>query len=97
VLNQDGYPLRPRSVEDRISLYARAAGIKGVRPSPHTFRHSFAKMFLMNDGDPYVLRDLLGHNTMAMVIIYLKLFREDLYKKYIGKSPVDNLSRRKNG
>ncbi|OPX94268.1 MAG: Tyrosine recombinase XerC [Pelotomaculum sp. PtaB.Bin104] len=94
VLNQDGHPLKPRSIQERISLYASAVGIKGVRPSPHTFRHTFAKMFLMNEGDPYALRDLLGHNTMSTVIIYLKLFREDLYKKYRGRSPVDRLSRK---
>jgi len=94
VLNQDGHPLRPRSIQERISLYAGTAGIKGVRPSPHTFRHTFAKMFLMNEGDPYALRDLLGHNTMSTVIIYLKLFREDLYKKYRGRSPVDGLARK---
>lgn len=97
VLNQDGQPLKPRSIQERISLYAHAAGIKGVRPSPHTFRHTFAKMFLMSEGDPYALRDLLGHNTMSTVIIYLKLFREDLYLKYKGKSPVDRLSRKKDG
>ncbi|MCL6479212.1 MAG: tyrosine-type recombinase/integrase [Peptococcaceae bacterium] len=95
VLNQDGQPLKPRSIQERISIYAIAAGIKGVRPSPHTFRHTFAKMYLMNGGDPYALRDLLGHNTMSTVILYLKLFREDLYVKYRGKSPVDNLTHKK--
>lgn len=92
ILNQDGGPLKPRSVQERISIYAEAAGIRGVRPSPHTFRHTFAKMYLMNGGDPYALRDLLGHNTMTTVIRYLKLFREDLRVKYRGKSPVDRLS-----
>lgn len=92
ILNQDGGPLRPRSVQERISIYAEAAGIRGVRPSPHTFRHTFAKMYLMNEGDPYALRDLLGHNTMSTVILYLKLFRDDLRVKYRGKSPVDRLS-----
>lgn len=95
ILNPDGFQLKPRSVQERISIHATAAGIKGVRPSPHTFRHTFAKMFLMNDGDPYVLKDLLGHNSMSTVIIYLKLFRDDLYKKYQGKSPVDRLFSRK--
>ncbi len=95
VLNQDGCQFKPRSVQERISIHAAAVGIKGVRPSPHTFRHTFAKMFLMSDGDPYVLRDLLGHNSMSTVIIYLKLFRDDLYKKYQGKSPVDRLFAKK--
>lgn len=93
ILNQDGQPLRPRTIQERISDYAKTANITGVRCSPHTFRHTFAKMFLMSDGDPYVLRDLLGHSCMSTVIIYLKLFREDLQKKYRGKSPVDKLTR----
>ncbi|ACV63232.1 integrase family protein [Desulfofarcimen acetoxidans DSM 771] len=95
ILNQDGNPLKQRSVQDRISLHASAAGLKGVRPSPHTFRHTFAKKFLMNGGDPYVLRDLLGHNSMSTVIIYLRLFSDDLAKKYQGKSPVDSILRKK--
>ena len=95
VLNQDGGRLKPRSVQERISIHAAAAGIKGVRPSPHTFRHTFAKSFLMNNGDSCVLRDLLGHNSMSTVIIYLKLFGDDLQKKYQGKSPVDRLFSKK--
>ncbi|KNZ69319.1 tyrosine recombinase XerC [Thermincola ferriacetica] len=93
-LNQDGGQLKKRTVQDNISNYAQKAGIKGVRCSPHTFRHTFAKMFLMNGGDPYVLRDLMGHSTMNTVIIYLRLFRPDLEQKYRGKSPVDNLFKR---
>jgi len=92
LLNQDGFRIKPRTVQDNIAKYARAVGITGVRPSPHTFRHTFAKMFLMNDGDPYALRDLLGHNSMSTVILYLKLFREDLHQKYKGKSPVDRIN-----
>ncbi|MCG8401237.1 MAG: tyrosine-type recombinase/integrase, partial [Firmicutes bacterium] len=92
ILSQDGFRIKSRTVQDNITKYARAAAITGVRPSPHTFRHTFAKMFLMNGGDPYVLRDLLGHNSMSTVILYLKLFREDLYQKYKGKSPVDRIN-----
>ncbi|MEG6512445.1 tyrosine-type recombinase/integrase [Desulforamulus ruminis] len=91
LLNQDGQPLRPRTIQERIAEYAKNAQIKGVRCSPHTFRHTFSKMFLMGGGDPYVLRDLLGHSTMSTVITYIKLFREDLQKKYRGNSPVDKL------
>ncbi|WP_092476301.1 tyrosine-type recombinase/integrase [Desulfotruncus arcticus] len=92
LLNQDGDQIKHRTVQDNIKKYALVTGITGVRPSPHTFRHTFAKMFLMGDGDPYVLRDLLGHNSMSTVVLYLKLFREDLHQKYKGRSPVDWLN-----
>jgi integrase/recombinase XerD len=90
-LNQDGGQLKNRTVQENIANYGYKAGLKGVRCSPHTFRHTFAKNFLMSDGDPYVLRDLLGHSTMNTVTIYLRLFNPDLQKKYRGKSPVDKL------
>jgi len=39
LLNQDGSKIKNRTVQDNIKKYAHVAGISGVRPSPHTFRH----------------------------------------------------------
>lgn len=39
--NQWGGRLSLRTFEDSLAEYGRLAGIKGVRVSPHTFRHSF--------------------------------------------------------
>src|SRR5699024_11435392 len=39
------------SVRKRIAIYGRQAKIKNVRCSPHTFRHTFAKMSVQNGAD----------------------------------------------
>jgi integrase/recombinase XerD len=39
--NQWGRNLSLRTFEDSLAEYGKLAGIKGVRVSPHTFRHSF--------------------------------------------------------
>lgn len=55
----------------RIRLYGKMAGIRGVRVSPHTFRHTFARMFITAGGDGLVLMQLLGHSSMDMVKRYV--------------------------
>ncbi|MBO8129597.1 MAG: tyrosine-type recombinase/integrase [Peptococcaceae bacterium] len=67
---------------DRLKKYGERAEIRGVRVSAHTFRHTFAKHFLMSGGDPLTLKDILGHRTLDMTYRYARLFKPDLRKKH---------------
>ncbi|MCI6265901.1 MAG: tyrosine-type recombinase/integrase [Erysipelotrichaceae bacterium] len=42
----------------------------------HALRHSFATYFLMNNGDPFILKDLLGHNSLSTTAIYIHLAKD---------------------
>lgn len=86
-------PMKQRSVQGRLSIYGRKVRIKGVRVSPHTFRHTFAKLYIMNGGDPFSLQALLGHSTLDMVRHYVNLWGSDLQKMHRQFSPVDPLFR----
>src|SRR5690625_1490325 len=55
-VNIDNTPIRKRTIQQHVSGYGRDANIKGVRCSPHTFRHTFAKLYVMNGGDPFSLQ-----------------------------------------
>lgn len=56
--------------------FARAAqryGISSELMHPHGFRHFFAKEFLKNRLDISLLADLLGHSSLDITRIYLKM------------------------
>jgi integrase/recombinase XerD len=55
---------------DLTRLYGRA-GIRGVRCSPHTLRHTFATSYLKNGGNLEFLCRILGHSSILVTQRYL--------------------------
>ena len=90
-LSDDGLPLTRSGIQQMLRRYGKRAGISGVRCSPHTFRHTFAKSYLVNGGDIFSLQKILGHSSLASVRIYLNLFGTDIKKQHQKYSPADNL------
>ena len=91
-LGEHGLPLTKSGVQQMLRRSGRTAGVTGVRCSPHTFRHTFAKNYLLNGGDIFSLQKILGHSSLASVRIYLNLFAADLKEQHQRFSPVDNLT-----
>ena len=91
-LSEYGLPLTKSGIQQMLRRYGRISGITGVRCSPHTFRHTFAKNYLLNGGDIFSLQKILGHSSLASVRIYINLFAADLKKQHQQFSPVDNLT-----
>lgn len=89
----DGRPLGVRSFQEALRQYGKDAGITNVRVSPHTLRHTFAKMYIMHDGDPYSLQDILGHTSQDMVKKYVNLWRPEMRDKHTKSSPMRHLYR----
>jgi len=90
-LTKDGYSLTKGRVEKIMLKYGNKAGIKGVRCSPHTLRHTGAVMFLRNNGDVFSLQRLLGHSSLEMTRHYCELADTDIKRAHSLASPVDNL------
>ncbi len=61
-----------KTVENYFTNYANELGIND-KITYHTLRHSFATFYLMNNGDVFTLKDLLGHNSLATTSIYVHL------------------------
>jgi site-specific recombinase XerD len=92
-LSDSGLPLTRNGIQQMLRRYAAKAKLKGVRCSPHTFRHTFAKNYLLNGGDIFSLQKILGHSSLHSVRIYLNLFGTDLKKQHTRFSPVDTLAK----
>ncbi|WP_161977353.1 tyrosine-type recombinase/integrase [Dictyobacter kobayashii] len=87
-------------VEQMLEEVEKRSGITGVRVSPHTFRHTFARMFLENGGEVYKLSLILGHSSVLVTENYLKDFVSREARQGQSKhSPVSslNLGKQNNG
>lgn len=53
-------------------------GIDSLRVSPHTFRHTFARNWIVGGGDAFSLRIIMGHSSMRTTEKYVYLWGTDL-------------------
>lgn len=90
-VNIDDQPIAVRAVQERIKKYGSMAGIDNVRCSPHTFRHTFAKLSVQNGADVFSLQSCLGHSSMDMVRHYVNMFSNDIYESHKKFSPLEKL------
>lgn len=87
----DGTAMSRFSLQKIVAKYGKKAGIKGVRCSPHTLRHTFAKLSVMNGAGVFELQRILGHSTMEMVKTYVNLYSSDIYERHKEFSPLRDL------
>lgn len=86
-----GTPLLPTTISHIIAKLGKKANIKGVRLSAHTFRHTFAKQYILAGGDAFSLQQILGHTTLEMVRNYVNLYSDEVRKQHLRFSPGDRL------
>ena len=90
-ITRDGGKMTRGRIEILMKRYGQKAGIRGVRCSPHTLRHTAAVAFLRNGGNVFSLQRLLGHSSLEMTRHYCELADVDVKKAHDIASPVDNL------
>ncbi|HEX2923376.1 MAG TPA: tyrosine-type recombinase/integrase [Chloroflexota bacterium] len=82
----------PSSLRQMMERLGEAAGLKGVRCSPHTMRHTAAVMFLRAGGHVFALKEMLGHTTLDMTMKYVALAQADVQAQHYQFSPVERLN-----
>ncbi|MDR3709746.1 MAG: tyrosine-type recombinase/integrase [Capsulimonadaceae bacterium] len=89
-LNSGGH-LTCSGVYQMVRDLGEKARVKGVRCSPHTFRHTFAINFLRGGGNELSLQKILGHTKSSMTAKYVLLARADIRVQHRKASPADRL------
>jgi len=88
-LSTTGEPITANTIKLVFSRLAKNSGVK--RLHAHLCRHTFAINYLMNGGDIFSLREILGHTTLDMVNHYLHFTRSQLTAQHHKFSPMDKL------
>ena len=74
-----------------IVRLGKAAGVRGVRCSPHTLRHTFALNFIQSGGNAFALKEFLGHTSLTISQRYVNLAGADMEGQCRNILPVDAL------
>ena len=81
-----GTRISPRSVQARVSHWARKQGID-ANVYPHLFRHSFATHLLESSHDLRGVQELLGHANISTTQVYTHLDFQHLAQIYDRTHP----------
>lgn len=90
--NNYGRKANERTFQQMVKDYNNNRGID--RSSIHAFRHTFARLYILNGGNAFLLQKLMGHSDISVTKEYVDLFGTDLAVNYDRLNPLDNLSNR---
>ena len=82
----EGYQMTTDRWEKRLRGYSTRINAK---ITPYDLRHTFAIMFLRNNGNVFALQQELGHADLTMTKRYVKLAESDLKNQHAIASPVN--------
>lgn len=87
-------PLTRNGLQQLIGRLATTAGVRAVRCSPHSLRHTYAISFLRAGGNVFTLREALGHTNLQMTQKYVVVAEADVEAQSKLFSPMDRRSAR---
>ena len=88
-LTQGGKPITVNTVKLLFSRMSKRSGVEKLHA--HLCRHTFAINYLLNGGDIFSLREILGHTTLDMVNHYLHFTSSQITARHHKYSPMDKL------
>jgi len=91
--NRHGEKLKKAALATAIARYNRDRGVE--KTSIHLYRHTFAKNWILNGGDIFRLKSILGHSSIDIVKEYAEMFGSDLKRNFDRFNPLDNFGEQK--
>jgi len=88
--NEFGEQLPRTTLQMGITKYCKKRGVE--KYSLHLFRHTFARMWIINHGDIFSLKKILGHSSLKQVNHYANLVTEDIQNGFDDYCALENFS-----
>ena len=86
----NGERMTENTLKLAINKYNKKRGVQ--KTSVHLFRHTFAKKWVLNGGDPFRLQKILGHSSMDVVREYVDMFGADLQRDFDSFNALEEFS-----
>lgn len=91
-LSQQRQRISPKTVQHIVNSLLEKVGLGGQGLSTHKLRHTAATLLYQHsDTDVMILKELLGHESLATTEIYTHVVNEQL-KNAVDSSPLNNIS-----
>jgi len=87
----DGLQMHVEMFDKRLKKYSKDAD---VNIKPYDLRHSFATMYLNNNGNVFSLQKIMGHSDLRMTKRYIAITDEQLVEQHKTNSPINNILRK---
>ena len=78
--NEFGQFLPRTTLQTAVIRYCLTRGVE--KHSLHLFRHTFANMWILNQGDIFSLQKILGHSSLKQVNHYANLAMDDVKRNF---------------
>jgi len=85
-----GESMTKSGVTTAIKAYNLSRGVS--KHSIHLFRHTFAKLWILNGGDIFRLQKILGHSSIDIVKEYVNMFSSDLQIDFDQFNPLESIA-----
>ncbi|MFC2031978.1 tyrosine-type recombinase/integrase [Chloroflexota bacterium] len=88
-VDQYGDHVSISSVQQAIRRLAKKAGL--AKCHPHLLRHTFASMYIADNGPTFILKELMGHQSILTTEKYIHLKTQDLKMQHKLHSPLKDI------
>ena len=89
-ITRDGGRMSDGCLREIFRTLKSELNMSGNRFSPHTVRHTFAKLFLLNGGDLFALQKILGHEDISVTRMYVDYTEKEMNVQMEQCSPLEN-------
>ncbi len=84
-------PLTVNGLQQAVRRAMHRAGILPPKIGPHTLRHTFGRLYILNGGDVFSLQRLMGHSSIMSTRIYIQMSDRDLIGQHAKFNPLEHL------